>query len=113
MQMARCLYINREWKIDESVMDRMLDHYADIQKNDGQLPNNFQLILFPEGTNLTTDTKKKSDAFAAKNNLKPLNHLLHPRTTGFSFTANKMRESESNERHQSGPVYIKIISGVK
>jgi hypothetical protein len=74
-------------------MDRMLEHHAKIQKSSDPATH-FQLILFPEGTNLTLETKKKSDAFAAKNNLKPLNHLLHPRTTGFSFLANKMRDSE-------------------
>ena len=99
MQMARCLYIHRDWKQDEVIMERMLDHYAGIQK-EGELPSNFQLILFPEGTNLTPDTKRKSDTFAAKNNLKPLNNLLHPRTTGFSFIANKMRESKTAPRFE-------------
>ena len=93
MQMFRCMYINRCWKTDESKMKKMLSHYASIQ-NHGERPNNFQLILFPEGTNLTTETKRKSNAFAAENNLKPLNHLLHPRTTGFSYIANQMRDSK-------------------
>ncbi len=93
MQMFRCMYIRRDWKTDESIMEKMLNHYAIIQ-NESELPNNFQLILFPEGTNLTPETRKKSNAFAAQNNLKPLNHLLHPRTTGFSYIANKMRDSK-------------------
>jgi lysocardiolipin and lysophospholipid acyltransferase len=87
------MYIRRDWKTDESIMEKMLNHYAIIQ-NESELPNNFQLILFPEGTNLTPETRKKSNAFAAQNNLKPLNHLLHPRTTGFSYIANKMRDSK-------------------
>ena len=93
MQMFRCMYIHRDWKMDESIMEKMLSHYSTIQ-NEREPPNNFQLILFPEGTNLTPETKRKSNAFAAKNNLKPLNHLLHPRTTGFSYIANKMRYSK-------------------
>ena len=87
MQMSRFLYINRSWKTDEKKMERMLDYLAEDER-----PH--QLILFPEGTNLTMETKSKSDAFAKKWDLTPYTHVLHPRTTGFGFIANKMRESK-------------------
>ena len=66
-----------------------------LQQEDGQtsVSGHYQLLLFPEGTNLTKKTRAKSDEFAAKTNQKPLKHLLHPRTTGFSYLAGQMRKS--------------------
>ena len=42
-----------------------------------------QLVLFPEGTNLSPRSRARSDEFARKSNRAPATHLLHPRTTGF------------------------------
>ena len=41
-----------------------------------------QILLFPEGTNLTPNTIAKSNQFAEKKNLAKYNHVLHPRTAG-------------------------------
>lgn len=41
-----------------------------------------QILLFPEGTNLSQSSAKKSDEYAVKNNLNKYNHVLHPRTSG-------------------------------
>jgi hypothetical protein len=54
----------------------------------------FQLLLFPEGTNLTAKTKSRSDAFAEKYGLPKYNYVLHPRTTGFTFLAQHMKNSK-------------------
>ena len=69
---------------------------SSLQQEDGQtsVSGHYQLLLFPEGTNLTKKTRAKSDEFAAKTNQKPLKHLLHPRTTGFSYLAGEMRKSK-------------------
>lgn len=87
MQMARFLYITRKWQTDEVKMGQMLDHLS------AHSSAPFQLVLFPEGTNLTKETKAKSDQFAIKNQQEPFAYLLHPRTTGFSFLASRLRES--------------------
>ena len=50
--------------------------------------------MFPEGTDLTPTTKARSDRFAEKNDLPKYSHVLHPRTTGFAFLVQKMREGE-------------------
>lgn len=52
-----------------------------------------QILFFPEGTDFTANTKARSDKFAAKNSLEPYEYVLHPRTAGFSFLVEKMRES--------------------
>ena len=85
MQMSRFFYISRKWKKDEIRLERMISHLTSSS-------DPFQLLLFPEGTNLTKDTKVTSDKFAAANNLEPYSHVLHPRTTGFSFLAKRMIE---------------------
>ena len=41
-----------------------------------------QVVLFPEGTNLTEAARDKSRQFAEKNNLPLYSHVLHPRTAG-------------------------------
>ncbi|TRY78941.1 hypothetical protein TCAL_05003 [Tigriopus californicus] len=89
MQMARFLYITRKWQTDEIKMGQMLDHLS------AHSSAPFQLVLFPEGTNLTKETKAKSDQFAIKNQQEPFAYLLHPRTTGFSFLASRLRENQS------------------
>ncbi len=47
-------------------------------------------MIFPEGTNLTKETKEKSDKFAETNKLKPYNQVLYPRVTGFTHVYNEM-----------------------
>lgn len=87
MQMSCFLYIRRRWEDDQRLMNNVLDYFRDIN-------HTFQVLLFPEGTNLTPQTQKKSEEFAQKAGLPSLTHLLHPRTTGFTYLVNKLRNSE-------------------
>ena len=43
------------------------------------------LIIFPEGTNLSANTRKRSAAWAAKQGIKDLRHTVLPRHTGLQF----------------------------
>ncbi|XP_042222835.1 lysocardiolipin acyltransferase 1-like [Homarus americanus] len=87
MQMSCFLYIRRRWEDDQRLMNNVLDYFSDID-------HTFQVLLFPEGTNLTPETQKKSEEFARKAGLPSLSNLLHPRTTGFTYLVNKLRNSE-------------------
>ena len=87
--MSRFMYISRKWKADEVRMGRLLDLLTSDSRP-------FQMLLFPEGTNLTKETKAKSDKFAVENNLKPLQFVLQPRTTGFSFLAERLQQSKAS-----------------
>ena len=91
MQMARFAYICRKWEKDEKRFNEILTYLGNHSLSTG---SPYQMILFPEGTNFTSATKKKSLKYGEANNLKPLNHLLHPRTTGFTYIVQKMRESK-------------------
>ncbi|KAL4868504.1 hypothetical protein BDV12DRAFT_185872 [Aspergillus spectabilis] len=49
------------------------------------------LLIFPEGTNLSINTKRRSDAFGAKNSFPPLRHEVLPRATGLFFCLQQLR----------------------
>jgi lysocardiolipin and lysophospholipid acyltransferase len=85
--MSRYISISQYWKADESRMGDQINHLSASSSA-------FQVLHFPEGTNLTKESKAKSDAFAKKCSLKPYDHVLHPRTTGFGCLAEKLKESE-------------------
>ena len=53
------------------------------------------MVLFPEGTDFTPGTKIRSDRFAEKNDLPKYDYVLHPRTTGFTYLVEQMRNSKS------------------
>ncbi|CAH1792687.1 unnamed protein product [Owenia fusiformis] len=85
MQCAAYIFINRKWETDKTILTTILNYFRD-------LGHNTMILIFPEGTDLTERTKKKSDEFAEKNNWEKYDHVLHPRTTGFTFLAELMRK---------------------
>ena len=50
-----------------------------------------QILLFPEGTDLTKDTRQRSDNYAEKYDLPKYEFVLHPRTTGFTHVVQEMK----------------------
>jgi lysocardiolipin and lysophospholipid acyltransferase len=51
------------------------------------------LLLFPEGTNLSGNGRRKSAAWAKKNALKDPEHVMLPRSTGTFFCLNELKGS--------------------
>lgn len=49
------------------------------------------LLLFPEGTNLCANGRKKSASWAKKQNIRDLEHLLLPRSTGMFFCLSELK----------------------
>lgn len=49
------------------------------------------LLLFPEGTNLSKNGRRKSAAWAEKNGLKDPEHVLLPRSTGMYFCLQELK----------------------
>ncbi|XP_028994571.1 lysocardiolipin acyltransferase 1 isoform X2 [Betta splendens] len=88
MQVACFVFIQRRWDTDKKHLENMLDYFCDIREP-------LQLLLFPEGTDLTENTRSKSDAFAAENSLPKFEYVLHPRTTGFTFIVEKLRKGDN------------------
>jgi lysocardiolipin and lysophospholipid acyltransferase len=83
MEMASFFYIKRQWHNDKKTFHDAIDYFHDLNYK-------FNLLIFPEGTDLSPDNKKKSDKFAIENNLPKYEHVLHPRTTGFVYLASRL-----------------------
>ncbi|KAI9924374.1 hypothetical protein ASPWEDRAFT_100902 [Aspergillus wentii DTO 134E9] len=49
------------------------------------------LLIFPEGTNLSINTKRRSDEYGHKQGVPPLKHELLPRSTGLFFCLQQLR----------------------
>ncbi|XP_013865191.1 lysocardiolipin acyltransferase 1 isoform X3 [Austrofundulus limnaeus] len=88
MQVACFVFIQRRWDVDRKHLENMLDYFCDIREP-------LQLLLFPEGTDLTENTRAKSDVFAVQNNLPKMEYVLHPRTTGFTFIVERLQKGDN------------------
>jgi hypothetical protein len=53
-----------------------------------------QILLFPEGTDLTAGSQQRSHQFATSHQLEHYYQVLHPKTTGFVFLVQRMRQSK-------------------
>lgn len=51
----------------------------------------YSLLIFPEGTNLSSNTRSKSLEYAEKVGRQPFKHLLIPRTTGLRYSLLKLQ----------------------
>nr|XP_020648776.1 lysocardiolipin acyltransferase 1 isoform X2 [Pogona vitticeps] len=88
MQVSAFIFIQRKWEEDRHHFENMLDYFCDIHEP-------LQLLIFPEGTDLTDHTKARSNAFAEKNGLQKYEYVLHPRTTGFTFIVKRLRDGNN------------------
>lgn len=59
MQLGSYLYIKRHWEEDQIKMAKAIDFFTELNTK-------FSLLIFPEGTDLTPQTKANSDRFADK-----------------------------------------------
>uniref|UniRef100_A0A915DPF6 Phospholipid/glycerol acyltransferase domain-containing protein n=1 Tax=Ditylenchus dipsaci TaxID=166011 RepID=A0A915DPF6_9BILA len=66
-------------------IDSLVEYYS-------KAGSNYQLLLFPEGTDKCPKATERSMKFAEKNNLIHYDYLLHPRTTGFAYILQKMKK---------------------
>ncbi|XP_055721694.1 lysocardiolipin acyltransferase 1-like [Salvelinus fontinalis] len=73
---------------DHSHMENMLEYFCDIREP-------LQLLLFPEGTDLTDYTRARSDDFAEMNDLPKFEYVLQHRTTGFTFIMDSLRNGNN------------------
>ena len=84
MQFANFLFIKRRWENDKKEFHDKLYYLNSINYP-------CQLLLFPEGGDMTHKTKERSDNYADQNNLPRYHYCLHPRTTGFVYVVNALR----------------------
>ena len=81
MQYMCNIFITHSWEVDEK---EFLFYYNAID-----LP--VQLLLYPEGGDLTSKSKAKSDSYADTNGLERYDYCLHPRARGFLYVMQALR----------------------
>ena len=84
MQLSNFLFIKRRWDSDKKEFHNKLYYLNSINYP-------CQLLLFPEGGDLTHKSRKRSDMYADENSLPRYQYCLHPRTTGFVYVMNALR----------------------
>lgn len=87
MQMNGFLYITRRWEEDQNRLSRTLDYLIALDRR-------FQLLIFPEGTDLTKNSKEKSNKYAMQHVLPQYSFILHPKTTGFSYLVRHLQQAK-------------------
>ena len=85
MQMSNYLFVYRKWEFDKSEFRNKL-YYLNA------LHYPLQFLIFPEGGDFTAKTKRLSDQYALENDLPFYSYCFHPRTTGFKYTMNALRD---------------------
>ena len=82
------VFLARNWAQDKMAIKRGVDKMklrnGEIPKND-EAPDPMWLMVYPEGTNLSANTRKKSAAWSAKSGIPDFEHLLLPRSTGLRY----------------------------
>ncbi|XP_012224793.1 lysocardiolipin acyltransferase 1-like isoform X1 [Linepithema humile] len=86
MQMNGFLYITRRWEEDQGRLSRTLDYLITLDSRS-------QLLIFPEGTDLTKSSKERSDKYAVQQSLQRYDYTLHPKTTGFTYLVQHLQHA--------------------
>lgn len=90
------IFMARKWDSDKS---RMHYRFQKLQEqHHGPMSGTASLdpmwlILFPEGTNLSSNTRKASVKWADKQGIPDMRHQLLPRSTGFRFCLQELYKS--------------------
>jgi hypothetical protein len=66
--------------------------------------------MFPEGTDRTDHTLRRSRDYAKKHGLKELKNVLYPRSAGFIYMVNEMRRSKLRKNELFRLIFRKIYS---
>lgn len=88
------IFMSRKWEADKPRLQHRLEklkaHHAGPLSGSKQL-DPMWLLIFPEGTNLSANTRKGSKAWAEKQDVPDMQHLLLPRSTGLHFCLQQLR----------------------
>lgn len=88
------IFMARNWARDKPRLRHRLQklkgrHGGPLSGSQGLDP--MWLMLFPEGTNLSANTRKGSKKWADKQGLEDLQHQLLPRSTGFQYCLQELK----------------------
>mmetsp|Transcript_5254 Transcript_5254/g.16054 ORF Transcript_5254/g.16054 Transcript_5254/m.16054 type:complete len:373 (-) Transcript_5254:42-1160(-) len=80
------MFLSRNWEHDELFLSRRLHTMRDCG-----LP--YQLLIFPEGTDLSDDNLRRSHEFSEKRGLEKYQYVLHPRVRGLMHCIQHLQPS--------------------
>lgn len=94
------IYMARKWSKDEARMRYHLHQLNErhsgplaVSSTGGKQLDPMWLLLFPEGTNLSKDTRRESAEFSEKRKFPDFRHVIIPRTKGFQLCLQELRGS--------------------
>jgi 1-acyl-sn-glycerol-3-phosphate acyltransferase len=90
------IFMARKWASDQTRIAYRLQklkerHHGPLSGSESLDP--MWLLIFPEGTNLSRNTRKQSVAWSEKSGTPDLRHLLLPRSTGLQFCLDQLGDS--------------------
>ncbi|EFW22956.1 hypothetical protein D8B26_006506 [Coccidioides posadasii str. Silveira] len=94
MMLYGFIFMARKWIEDKPRLQHRLQK---LKTSHGKSPDGLPvfdpmwLLIYPEGTNLSRNTKRRSDAYCEKQGIAPRKHTLLPRSTGLFFCLQKLR----------------------
>jgi len=78
--------LNRDWNLDKINLEKQVDNIINNNINKKQV-----ILIFPEGTRLTTKKLLDGQQYSMKNNLNIFNNLLVPKSKGLWFLINALK----------------------
>ena len=88
MQVGQFLFLSRKWAHDKKQMTEAFSYFTSTKYP-------LQLLLFPEGTDLSESNKCKSHQFAEQNGLPKYEYVLNTRTRGFLHCMQELKQGPS------------------
>lgn len=99
MMFYNFIFMSRKWAKDEPRLKHRLQklntHHTGPMTGDtepGQLDPAW-LLIFPEGTNLSANTRKGSQRWSQKSGIPDMKHQILPRSTGLHFCLNELKDT--------------------
>jgi 1-acyl-sn-glycerol-3-phosphate acyltransferase len=88
------IFMARKWESDKPRLQHRLEKLKARHSgpmSGSQLLDPMWLLIFPEGTNLSINTKRISDQYGEKTSIPPLKHMILPRSTGLYFCLQQLK----------------------
>ncbi|OJJ48800.1 hypothetical protein ASPZODRAFT_149798 [Penicilliopsis zonata CBS 506.65] len=88
------IFMARKWTSDKPRLQHRLEKLKTQHAGSNPASPEYDpmwLLMFPEGTNLSINTKNRSDAFGKKQGIPSPKHILLPRSTGLLFCLQQLK----------------------
>jgi len=94
MRFYSFIFMSRKMSTDQPRLAHRLQKLKEVHLGPMSGTSGFDpmwLLLFPEGTNASDNGRRKSAAWAEKQGIKDMEHVLLPRSTGTFFCLNELK----------------------